>query len=400
MKDGQSCKIWTLSGDKAEYERFSYLLKKPDEHGINSEAINCLFREDTADALQGQPSVVIVHDSCDIRKPYSQKMEAIDKVRSLEGKVVNGYRSFNSIALGPDRIHLLGCNPFSSEEEDYKGEDPDFSFDKKDLAFSQIRAISQTLKSQTPDQVLTHLIDREADDQEYFAFLEEELQDKFVVRLKINRNSDVQTWDDKKQKEVAVKLVKKPLAKSFERIYEHFRYRGKSYQNVKARFHYERMHLGTGWYWVVRIELFSSTGKAVFSNPMLLVTNHEVLSEDMAIYVYHLYLKRSKIEGVFKFLKDKLGWEEFQVRDLSAIKHIILLCYFVGAYFYERAPELTHNEYMILICKMAGGKGKVTLHFFLKGMEILAHYIIARQFFNEHNFSEDQIQEFLQQMLE
>ncbi|MBK8043933.1 MAG: hypothetical protein IPK21_15500 [Haliscomenobacter sp.] len=117
----------------------------------------------------------------------------------------------------------------------------------------------------------------------------------------------------------------------------------------------------------------------------------------MALHVYHQYLKRSKIEGVFKFLKDELGWEQFQVRDFLAIKHLILLCYFVGAYFYEREAELTHNEYMILICKLGGGKGKITRHFFLKGLALLAHYLLAEQFFKEHNLTPDEFRALLQQ---
>lgn len=398
MKNEQSCKIWTLSSDKAEYERFSYLLEKSDGQGIDIDHINALLRENTAHAIKGEPGVTLVHDPCDIRKPYSQKMESLDKVRSLEGKVVNGYRSFNSIALGADRIHLLGCYPFSSEEEDYAGEDPDRSFDKKDVAFWQIQACSQALKKQHPDQVITHLIDREADDQEFFAFISEELNDQFIIRLKINRNSDVYTWDEGKQKEVAVKLAQKPLGRSFEQSYEYFRYKGRTYLHAKAHVQYERMYLAKAWYWVVRIDLFNKKGKAIFSDPMLLVTNFEVNTHEMATHVYHQYLKRSKIEGVFKFLKTHLGWEEFQIRDLLAIKRIILLCYFVGAFFFEREPELTRNEYMIIICKIGGSKGKVTRHFFLKGLTVLAHYHIAEQFFKEHHLTKDDIKQLLRQL--
>jgi hypothetical protein len=63
---------------------------------------------------------------------------------------------------------------------------------------------------------------------------------------------------------------------------------------------------------------------------MLLLTNRKIKTAEQAHGVYFTYLKRSKIEGVFKFLKDVLGWEEFRVRDFESIKNIIALCFFIG----------------------------------------------------------------------
>jgi len=332
----QSCKVWTISEDKAEYERFTYLLEKADtvDSGINVGHINALLQEQGSEQLKNAARVIFIHDPSDIRKPHSKMMENIDKVKGLDGKMINGYPTFNSIALDSDRIHLLGCTPYSKKEDNYKGEDPVLRFDKKQVAFDQMRAASAAFKAQNPNQVRIHLFDREADDQDFFAFIDQELEDKFVIRLKLNRNSDVYTWQEEEQREIAVKLAKKTLDHQFCQLYEHFVWRGKSYRKVSAKIAYERVFLGQGWYNVVRVELFNRMGKPIFTQPMLLVTNFEVNSQQMASYVYHLYLKRSKIEGVFKFLKVELGWEEFQVQDFFAIKHIIVLCYFVGAYFY------------------------------------------------------------------
>ena len=49
--------------------------------------------------------------------------------------------------------------------------------------------------------------------------------------------------------------------------------------------------------------------------PMILITYREVNTTHDAWLVYEIYLKRSKIEGVFKFAKEALGWEEIRVRD-------------------------------------------------------------------------------------
>lgn len=385
MKNEQSCKIYTLSSTPKEYEKFAYQLKKDKSNGLDSSAINKLIMSTSIDYLESSPSVTILHDPCDIRKPYSKEMESIGQVRSLDGNTINGYRTFNSVAIGKKRLHLLGCVPYSSKEEDV---------DKKQIAFDQITSISKAFKEECPDMVLTHIIDREADDQEVFEKMDE-LGDRFVIRVKANRNSDVKYWNKKEQKEMSVKLINKELTHSFSITYEKFFHKGKVYQHAEAKFEYERHYIGNQWRYIVKVKLFSREGKAIFKQPMLLITNIEVDSDQMAQHIYYQYLKRAKIEGVFKFLKGSLGWEEFQIRDLIAIKNIILLCFFIGSYFYEMEDELTKNDSMICICQLGGGKGKVTRHYFLKGLENLYHFHKMNQLFKEQNLSQEEIKEML-----
>jgi hypothetical protein len=393
MKTAHSCKVWTLSSDRNEYERFAYLLGKPDGDGLSIDLFNELLQERAVSAYADPYAVTIVHDPCDIRKPYARQMECLDTVRSLRGQSINGYQTFNSIVLEKGRIHLAGCLPYSRKEID-----GDVPCDEKELMFCRMRELGRAFKADRPERAVTHVMDREADDAEFFHFIDQELGDRFVIRLKLNRNSGVNTWEEEKQREVRLKLVKKPLDNRFEQVYREFRWKGRTYRQAKAVVSYEHTHIGNGWYWAVRIELLDKLGKPIFTDPMLLVTNHRLGSDEAALYVYHTYLKRSKIEGVFKFLKDQLGWEEFQVRDLPAIKHIIMLCYFVGAYFYEAEPEITRNGYTKAICLLGGGKGKATRHFFLKGLSVLAHYHIAQQFFKEHDVPPEQLTKMLSEV--
>lgn len=58
---------------------------------------------------------------------------------------------------------------------------------------------------------------------------------------------------------------------------------------------------------IVRIELSDRKGKAIFAKPMVLITNYEIPNEKTALLIFQKYLKRSKIEGLFKFLKNELG---------------------------------------------------------------------------------------------
>lgn len=393
MYQEQHCKIWTLSDERNEYERYSYLLEKPDEEGLSANAINKELLSRAVPVLRAKHFMVLVHDESNIRKKYSKDMEAIDSVKDLNGSLVPGYRTFNSIAIADKNIHLLSCTPYSSEEDDYdKTLSFEDAFSSKSILKDQLKLISEGFKSANPDMVLIHLIDRGEDDNDIFDFIHNELHESFVIRLKLNRNSDVKIWSEEKGKEIPLKIAKKTFANSFEQRYEIFSWKDKSFKNAKAVIEYERFYFGQNWFYVVRVQMYDAGGRKIFKEPMLLVSNMDITNTEVALRIFHLYLKRSKIEGVFKFLKDQLGWEEFQVRNLLAIKHIIILCYFIGAYFYELEPEITENEYMQSICKLGGGKGKVTRHFFLKGIEKMYHFEEVSRFFKEQNLSPEDIQ--------
>ncbi|MEL6943866.1 MAG: hypothetical protein AAFO82_14485 [Bacteroidota bacterium] len=210
--------------------------------------------------------------------------------------------------------------------------------------------------------------------------------------MKTNRNSDVEYWDAEKQKQRFLKLHLKPLENQFTFVFQKFLYRGRCYQQVRAKISYEKTFVGADYYNVVKIELFDRKGKSIFAKPMVLLTNYDIANDEVALLIYQKYLKRSKIEGVFKFLKEDLGWEAFRVRDFQAIKNIILLGFFVGAYFCEIEPQLIDNPLVIIICQLAKGKGKVSRHFFMKGFAMLAQIQMAEQFFKEQNFSQDELE--------
>ncbi len=167
-----------------------------------------------------------------------------------------------------------------------------------------------------------------------------------------------------------------------------FRNKGKVYQNVTCQVETDTLTLTDKEYTVVRVTLFDRHGKTIHKNPMLLISNIAIKSAKEGVSIYRIYLLRAKIEQVFKFLKDVLGWEEFQIRDYEAIKNLLALLFFIGSYFYEIESELINNHNVALIAQLGGGKGKVTRHYFLEGLKkmlILAD--VAR--FREKNEVDD-----------
>ncbi len=87
----KTIKLWTISEDKAEYERSKRLLDGSLKSVLDEEKISIAIREHSVGALGDEGRLIVLHDPCDIRKKHAEKMEKIGKVRDLDGEVINGY---------------------------------------------------------------------------------------------------------------------------------------------------------------------------------------------------------------------------------------------------------------------------------------------------------------------
>jgi hypothetical protein len=156
-------------------------------------------------------------------------------------------------------------------------------------------------------------------------------------------------------------------------------WKNKVFQQAKMSITWGKLSLKDKTYSVVKVEVSDRERKTLFKDQMLLITNELVNSFESAFEIYQAYLRRSKIENGFKFLKEQLGWETFRVRDFMVIQNIISLCFFVAGYFYENQHQMVNDPQVIIICQLAKSKGKVSKHFYLEGLKILANLPAGRQ---------------------
>jgi hypothetical protein len=384
MKTGQSTKLWSLSSDSNEYERNLNLLSGRLKNSLTPEVINEQTLLAGLSKLSVKDQLEVIHDGSDIRKPYSKLLPHLTKVKSLEKQMINGYNTFNSIVINDldQRLHLLASTPYSNSDPNYN-QAIGAGFNQNDIVFGQIKQTDEALKAQFPDIKVRHLFDRGHDDQNLFEFVDD-LDSTFIVRVKSSRNSNEFILDDK-GKEVFIKLTDAALEQTQERVLEKFVWKNKVFPQAKIIITYS----------VVKVQVFDREKKAIFKDQMLLITNELVDSFESAFEIYQAYLRRSKIENVFKFLKDQLGWEEFRVRDFMVIQNIITLCFFVAGYFYENQHEIVKDPQVITICQLANSKGKVTKHFYLEGLKILANFILFQEFIKQQNLTQEQVNQLL-----
>ena len=382
---------------------------------LDDEKISDALRIHSVEKLCNNKRLYIFSDHSDIRKPHALKLENQGKVRTLAGNIVNGFTTLNSVILDERKKNLTLSNisVFSNKDDDFicKTELDDYHKDKiknlkrkaeiaakiEDESFINMGVIlkkhlkdqSDAFKEANPDISLCHVHDRAADSVEYLEFVKDELGDDAVVRVKKSRNSKQTKINPETGQEVHIKLIDSVFAHQKVFLIEKMTLKGKHYQNARCLIEWDKIELNGHEYTTVRATLYKRDGEKLYKEPMLLMTTIAVNSYLEAQEIYRIYLLRSKIESVFKFLKDVLGWEEFQVRDWESIKNIIAICFFVGGYFYEIDSELTKNATITMICELGGSKGKVTRHFFLQGLKKLLIAESVNKFREQHNISDE-----------
>lgn len=518
-------KLWKTTSNRAEYEKVRRVIGGTDlKSTLNSKMINDAMLTHGITSISKQNSLILIHDPCDIRKAYSKSSDGLGKVRDLKQNIINGYSSFNSIAIDPEhkKVTLLANTIYSNKIKEYVSESEirkqqipcsENATDEEKARYKtvseliinnsyininkilrdQLSELSQKIKSESSIKIITHVLDREFDSLSNFKFINDEINDEFVIRMKTTRissesimksadsctviilsekelykvsngeiiinNNICYTQNRKKtdkiiycdgdisefleynnytknknltkslsqintclplceanitdwylnhlKKRMPIKLVTQKFPNSTVKSYDKLMIKNKVYQGAQIIVDWgialdneqldadENISDAINKYQVVKIQILDREGKLVFKQPMLLVTNKTVSNDEQAFNVYYTYLRRSKIEGVFKFLKDVLGWEECQIQDFNSMKTLLTFCYFVAAYFYEIESVLIKDPMIKYLAFLGNGKGKVTRTYVLRGLVKLLDKYIVDQWIEEYDITPEMLQEML-----
>jgi len=382
---------------------------------LDDKKISKALIKNSVEKLSGNKRLYIFSDHSDIRKPYSKKLENLGKVRDLSGNIINGYTTLGSVILDENKkdLTLSNISVQSNKEPNFITKQELKDYDNKRIKntqrvkeitqiiendnyhnmstvlFKHLQDQSEALKIANPDVSICHVHDRGCDSAEYLEFIRDTLHDDAVVRAKKSRNSQQTKVNPKTKRTVKVKLIESEFSHKKVYLIDNLTLKGNHYSQVKCHIDWDITTINEQEYSVVRVALIKRDGKPIHKEPMLLISTLKISNYIEAKEIYHIYLHRAKIESVFKFLKDTLGWEEYQVRDWESIKNIISICYFIGGYFYEIHSELIENETVHMICNLARNKGKITRHFFLEGLKILLLAWHVENFKIQNNISDE-----------
>ena len=388
-------KLFKISATTNEFKKLRRTITGENKNSdFTPELINESLMTKVIEKISGQNEVFLIHDPCDIRKPYSEQLEDLGYVRDLNGKIITGYSSYNIVAITPTSksINLLSHCSYSNQSSNFlkvddieklnkniafDGDDiakklydsGDF-FNKKTLTRTEISRISHELKSSNENLNIIHILDREFDANDNFKLIKTELGDDFVIRSKLSR-----IINEKDDAGKSIKLINSTFSHKSERKAAKIKFKNKTYQDATLVIEWTDFNDNQA----VKITVLDRTNKEIFKNAMLLITSKKITSADDAYEIYLIYLKRSKIEYVFKFLKDGLGWEDMQIKDFKGIQNLLSMCFYISSYLYEIGKESAFDDYAILLAEIGGGKGVVSRHYILEGIKcVLAKYRVER----------------------
>jgi hypothetical protein len=404
-----------LSKDQAEYIKYFRMFSGELKTVVDTSKLNISLLQNAKAFFKDKEIVCNIHDGSPIRKPESKTLDALGKVKSLDNKIVNGYDTFNSVMVDvkAHSVRLLSTTPFSNGEPNFVGiaeryayengqikdkarrdeiamyDENGTSFNQKDIIFNQLRNIDSSIKSERPDLTIIDIFDRGFDDCELFE-LEESLGNDFIVRGKCNRNSNELQLDENGQ-ERAVKLVKQQFFKGEEKVYSNITFRGTKYTDAKGVFEWNEVKIKEKTYSVLKVSFYKKNGHRIFKDDMLLITSMFIDDIQMAMTIWELYMQRAKIEGVFRFCKQELGWEAPRMDDWTTMRNLLSMVYFIAGYFYEIEHELTNDPTSQWLAKLGDGKGKVTIHFILKGLAKIIAYLEIKSLIDQNIVNQQDI---------
>jgi hypothetical protein len=282
--------------------------------------------------------ILIAMDLTSLEKPYTVDSEGICLVeKNDKSGEVNGYMLITGLALGG--VGLTNNNG------------------KKGLVYFKVFSHQLELMSQNAERALCikeiknlfkgkrlrYVSDRGFDDKKAFREFIGEEGDEFIVRAYQNRLIKV-NGEERKLLEYVRGLE---CCLSFDTELKIKRRRRKVKIDLSiGNFEYEGMKL-----WVVRSVIRG------FKEEWILITNVPVVNLDSALEIWRNYARRWGIEDFYKFSKNNLNLEAFQVDELEKIRKVLSWVAVAGAFLYDLGVDIT-EPYIKLLLDLGGFAGR------------------------------------------
>lgn len=287
----------------------------------------------------------LVLDGSDVRKPHSQQLPDLMRVRALDGRLVPGYRTLNVLGVTPQQRALLYHRLFSSQEAGFLSEPLETQ--------TALQTVSRRLAPLRPTHPLTWLMDRGFDDVAVWRTIW--AQDEHLVcrvqhteRL-VSYRTLAGEWQAGHLADALPHLQRVAQVETVMEVRLYGQKQAKR-QPVTVRLRagalqveYEptvRRPLTTEEepvrqaVWLVEVTVVDSP-----QEPWLLVTDWPVETAAAAARIFQMYRQRWAVEDAFALLKSCVGWEEVQLLDLAGIRLLVALGWVVAGFLYEIGGE-------------------------------------------------------------
>jgi hypothetical protein len=305
----------------------------------------------------------LILDGSDLRKPYANEMEHLQKVRALDGRLVNGYRTLTVLGITPEQRGILYQHLFSSRA-------PDFVSEPRETE-GALTTVSAALAPLKPNVTATWIMDSGFDDVAVWRTVWRTVweQEEHVVVRVAHPERDVRYFDRHGQDQwqggsiAQAQLQVRKLATAQTELEICLQGQsGAKRQRVQAvlsacplelsyRTNVRRPGPGkrvTKQLWLVEVRIVDSSWE-----PWLLLTDWPVEDGRWAVRIFQMYRQRWAVEDSFKFSKECVDWEEVQLLDLEGVRTLVALAWIAAGFLYELGVTWEWEEVQLL-AKLGG----------------------------------------------
>lgn len=294
----------------------------------------------------------LIIDGSELRKPYAKEMEHLQRVRALDGSLVNGYRTLTVLGVTPQQRGVLYQRLFSSKAPDFVSE-----------PLETQRALSMVSKALAPLKTrlaLTWIMDSGFDDVAVWRTAWEQ-EEHMVVRV-AHPEREVRYLDRHNQwhggsiaqgaleiRKLATAHTELPIRLQGQRQAKRQRVQvvlSACPLELKYRTNVRRPGPGkavTKQLWLMEVRIVDSNWE-----PWLLLTDWPVEDGPGAVRIFQMYRQRWAVEDSFKFTKECVDWEQVQVLDLEGVRTLVALAWVAAGFLYELGVTWEWEEVQLL----------------------------------------------------
>lgn len=308
---------------------------------LDAEHLTATLRAQTVAKLQSvdHDELWLIGDGSDLRKPYAKAMPKLMKVRTLDKRLVPGYRTLTVLGVLPRWRGVLYHRLFSTKEDGCISEPHE--------AQRMLQTVRHALAELKPRQSISWILDSGFDDIAVWRTIWE--QDEHVVCRLYHEDRRVQyadahgVWHDGSIADARRACVPVATTETLLEVRKTGQPRAKpqsvtvQIQACPLRLTYETNVRRTGpgtvvtrAVWLVAVQLLDCG-----MEPWLLLTDWPVTDVASAVRIFQMYRQRWSVEASFKFTKDCLGWEDVQLLKLEGIRTLVALAWVAAGFLYD-----------------------------------------------------------------
>lgn len=355
---------------------------------LDAEHLMQVVRREGAAQLAEASELTLILDGMELRRAGADAQESLMQVRDLDGRLVNGYRSFNVLGMGADGERgLLYHRLFSSEEAGFRSENTEWR-----------QALAETeacLKGYGGPQ--TWVMDRGFDNDEVWWWIWNHSESHVVWRAShmgriVLWCTPDGCWEERYLDATFAHLRRMATAETTLTVRMPGQKRAArqpvlvDVAAVPIRVYAPQDKERTKDVWCVQVAVRNAR-----QDPWVLLTDWPVTDEASALRIFRFYRKRWAVEDTFKFIKSAFGIEEVQMLKLKAVRTLVALAWVAAAFLFHLGLTLDQPE-VRLLARLGGWEerpnrppGKIILTRGLRRiLDMFAADAILQDYKNQH----------------